>query len=220
MLFRSEDDKNTKAPGTIDLQFLPEGGYLSYGCACKLAFIAHGYDNEPIGVSGWILNGSDEQVVPFATSHEGMGTLTFIPEKDMNYKAVIDNCPGDTIKLPVATDKVQLSVNTLNDSVIAIFLLDYEIPVSPDKYYLINSSGGKIGFFVNIEMTGIQKLIKLSKDKFESGINKLTLADSQMRPVAERLIFVKKNDPVSILAKTDRDEYNSRKKVKDRKSVV
>lgn len=38
--------------GSLDLQFLPEGGYLSVGCSCRMAFIARDTNNKPQAVSG------------------------------------------------------------------------------------------------------------------------------------------------------------------------
>lgn len=200
-------------PGSVDLQFLPEGGHLSYGCPCRLAFITRDIYNRPVGVSGWIVNGLGEKIIPFSSGHDGMGVVVFIPEKDMDYKAVPDNYSGDPIQLPASIGKVQLTVRQLKDSVVVVVLWKHEIPVTRENYYLISSSGGKISFFIQVSMVAAQKQIKLDTDKFEWGINKLTIADSLMRPVAERLIFVKKDKLLTVTAKTDREEYNRREKV-------
>ncbi len=87
-------NQNLPQSNPVDIQFLPEGGYLSYGCPCTLAFIAHDTNNQPIEVSGWIMNGMDEKIIRFSSSHDGMGKFAFIPEKDIVYKAVLDHLPG------------------------------------------------------------------------------------------------------------------------------
>lgn len=197
----------------VDVQFLPEGGYLSSGCPCNVAFIARDENNQPIKVSGWIINDKNEKIVQFSTSHDGMGEFRFFPEKGVVYKALLDNSPDFIAFLPAATDKIQFSVDAINDSVVSIALWKFEIPSPPENYYLIISAKGEVSSFTKIRMAETQKQIKLRKSKFESGINKLTLADSLMRPVAERLIFVKENDFLTIEANTDREEYASREKV-------
>ena len=211
----NKEDADTVDPQNrrIDIQFLPESGYLSYGCRCNVAFIARDVNNQPVEVSGWILNEKDEKIVRFSSVHDGMGTFTFFPERNVVYKALLDNFTGLEFKLPAATDKIQFSVNPLNDSIVIVDLRKFEHPSSPENYYLGCSAKGKVSFFTEIRMTQNQKQIKLKKSKFKSGINKLTLADSLMRPVAERLIFIKRNDCFTIDALTNREEYGRREKV-------
>jgi TonB-dependent SusC/RagA subfamily outer membrane receptor len=206
-------NQNLSSSNPVDIQFLPEGGYLSYGCPCTVAFIARDTNNQPVDVSGWIVNGTDEKIIRFSSSHNGMGKFAFIPEKDVVYKAVLDNFPGFAVQLPPATDKTRFSVRILKDTVIGLILWKPKIPSSSENYYLINRARGKISFFTKIGMSDTPAQIKLGWSKFESGVNNLTLADSLMRPLAERLIFVKKDDFFTIETNTDREEYGRREKV-------
>jgi len=210
---KESGNQNLQQSNPIDIQFLPEGGYLSYGCPCTLAFIARDTNNQPVRVSGWIVNGMDEKIIQFSSSHDGMGKFAIIPEKDVVYKALFDNFPGFSVQLPPASDRIQFSVKALKDTIIGLVLWKFEIPEKPENYYLINSARGKISFFTKIRMTDTQKQFRLGWSKFEAGINKLTLADSLMQPVAERLIFVKKNDFFTIETNADREEYTRREKV-------
>ncbi len=206
-------NKVTEKIRSIDLQFLPEGGYLSFGCPCKLAFIARDANNQPVSVSGWILNGSNAKIAQFSTVHNGMGSIVFTPEKGVNYKATLDHIPAYSVQLPKATDKVQFSVTATNDSVYKLTLRRPETVKATENYYLICSSKGRVNFYSKINLAEALKKIKIGPKGLEPGINKLTLTDSLMRPVAERLIFFRKENFFTVLAKSDRDEYAKREKV-------
>jgi TonB-dependent SusC/RagA subfamily outer membrane receptor len=55
---------------------------------------------------------------------------------------------------------------------------------------------------------------KIPKDRLSSGIVHLTLFSSKFQPVAERLVFINRNDHLTINISTDKEQYTTREKVK------
>ncbi len=100
-----------------DLQFFPEGGTLVNGLRSKVAFKAIDANGLGIDVKGTILDNSNKEVCPFASTHLGMGYFLLNPEEGKTYKAKLTFADGtqDTVDLPKPeTSGITLTVN--NDS--------------------------------------------------------------------------------------------------------
>lgn len=62
----------------LNLRFYPEGGYLVKDIPVRVAFEAtDGYDN-PVEISGRIINRKGDELLTFATEHEGKGSFTWL----------------------------------------------------------------------------------------------------------------------------------------------
>ncbi|MDE6380750.1 MAG: hypothetical protein K2L11_09775 [Muribaculaceae bacterium] len=71
----------------INLAFYPEGGWLIEGVPCKIAFKATDANGKGINASGIIRDNDGEWIADFKTSHNGMGSVVFIPEDEKTYIA-------------------------------------------------------------------------------------------------------------------------------------
>ena len=71
----------------VDLQFLPEGGKLLLGSPNQVAFKALDPFGRPADVRGMIVNQNGEEVVPFDSFHDGMGSVYFEPQVGQQYYA-------------------------------------------------------------------------------------------------------------------------------------
>lgn len=72
---------------TTDLRFYPEGGWLIAGEPCKIAFKATDENGRGVQVAGTVRDDSGAEVAKFATSHNGMGILSIVPEEGRTYTA-------------------------------------------------------------------------------------------------------------------------------------
>ena len=61
----------------VNLHFFPEGGNLIQGIASRVAFEATDEAGNPIDVTGVITDRSNQDLVSFATLHEGRGVFTY-----------------------------------------------------------------------------------------------------------------------------------------------
>ena len=106
-----------------------------------------------------------------------------------------------------------MSVNPPNKSTVTVCIRQNGKDSGKNRYYLVNSCNGIVLFYIPVYMEKLQKEFRICTDKFDVGINQLTFVDEQMRPIAERLIFVKKDDFLDIDIRTDKKEYGKREKV-------
>ncbi|MGQ8336714.1 TonB-dependent receptor plug domain-containing protein [Sunxiuqinia sp. A32] len=196
----------------IDLQFFPEGGYLTHDISNRLAFKATLPNGHSANISGWVFDDQGNKTGTFDATHTGMGTFNFIPRKGVNYTAKVDGFPKQSFELPESTNKIQLSVYPQKDTVLVCLNANLQAKES-QQYYLVNSSNGIVNFYLPVEFTGKSKEMGILKSKFENGINQLTLTDEKLRPIAERLIFVCNEELLSIHANTNKDAFHKREKV-------
>lgn len=72
---------------STNLIFYPEGGWMIEGEPCKLAFKATDSNGKGIDRSGLIFDNYGNTITEFKTYHNGMGSVTFIPEANKSYFA-------------------------------------------------------------------------------------------------------------------------------------
>ena len=77
-----------------DLQFLPEGGQALVGQSANFAFKAVNEFGKPVDVSGFIKDENGKEIVSFSSSHDGMGTVNFVPELGRTYSCLLYTSPS------------------------------------------------------------------------------------------------------------------------------
>src|ERR1700733_7158688 len=77
-----------KQPGLKpDIQFFPEGGSMAAGIRSKVALKAIGAHGLGIDVKGVVVDGENNQVAAFSSTHLGMGYFYLKPAEGKTYKA-------------------------------------------------------------------------------------------------------------------------------------
>jgi len=207
----SEELKAKNPTQKIDLQFLPEGGNLILNRSNTIAFIAKNSFGQPIDVSGWILDSKKNKVTRFSSEYQGMGKTMLIPKTGEVYTAIVDKFPDQIIQLPQASDNIHFTASNREDKFINIGI--WSQVKKRKRLYLVNSSKGVITFYLSLDLISNEKKFRLNTNQFSMGINQLTLLDDQMTPIAERLVFIKKESPMQIDLETSKLNYSSREKV-------
>ncbi|HCN84737.1 MAG TPA: TonB-dependent receptor, partial [Sphingobacteriaceae bacterium] len=202
----------------VDVQFFPESGQMVNSIRSKIGFKAVKADGLSADVSGYITDKDNNKITEFKAQHAGMGTFELTPAAGNSYKAVVKFNDGSekSFDLPKSAQSgYVLSVDTAatNDNI------RIKISTSPDIY----KSGGDITLIAQtnhvIQYVSKTKLSSpvlstiLSKKRFPTGILQLTLFSSDNRPVAERLVFIQKNDQLKINVSTNSPSYKKREKV-------
>lgn len=125
----------------------PEGGYLLEGTLCRVAFKAVGEDGR--GQDILYAELTDEEGVvckkDIRSSHLGMGSFSFIPEKGKNYTLNCRNALDvwQQAKLPQArTDLATLVTYWRNDNKLAVRVM-YASEWKASPLYLVIHGGGK-----------------------------------------------------------------------------
>ena len=201
----------------LDIQFLPEGGYLINGIANNVAFIAIDKYGRGTNVEGFLKDNKGDTVCHFRSTHSGMGKLEFIPKTGISYTACVTTAHGKELTYPLSPANsygYQLSVVQRNKD-----LLTTRVALGDSLYkknittYLVATSHGGIYFansFTSSDIETYEEYISLKT--LPEGIAKLTLFDSAMQPVSERLIFVERPGS-KVIVSTNKNNYRKREKV-------
>ena len=194
-----------------DLQFLPESGNYIAGQPSNLFFIAKNEFGKPLDVSGYIQDEAGNKVQEFTSFYDGMGKVSFTPQENKKYSAVI-TAPFTSTKryeLPTAlTSGYGLTVSAdMQGLSVAVFSSEKAsgelLLRSQDKLIKSIPFNGKKG------LTAISIAIK----DVPMGTYAVSLfINGQI--VAERLVFINYQDGLSIEISTDKELYRPREHVK------
>ena len=206
--------KNQPVNTTIDVTFLPEGGNMVLNAVNTIAFKAIDGNGKGIFLKGKIMKESGDTITSFATSYLGMGKLMMMPEEGVNYYATIDQHPELKIPLPIANGKgLCLNYKMKDESLLFDISANMKLDHYP-KFYFVASHKGAVLFNKEIAMVDNSIGIKVSKNLFPKGISKITLLDTTLNPIAERLIFVDDDKDDLLSLQVNQKEFKPREAVK------
>lgn len=203
----------------------PEGGYLISNSETKLAHKATNNKGLPVNVSG-ILYENNVPLLKFKSFHAGMGSFNFTPKKENNYY----------IKLSGSDKKYQLpEIKTLgknlylikNSKKFLMFKISQSKGHKPETIYLRLQTRGVIYNIVSAKLKE-EIIIKIPLESIPQGIAEVTLFNSDLHPIAERLVYVKLDQKLHIKTTLHKSKYHTREKAslkikaidKDGKPVV
>lgn len=201
-------------PENIDLQFMPEGGFLVAGINTNIAFKALAEDGDGIDVSGTVYNSKQQQVLSFHSVHKGIGSFHFQPQPGEAYTAKI-KLPDNSYSKPYPLPAVKPSglvfnvVNPLERDSLDICIVSSDFQAT-NLIYLIGQSRGVPCYGSVIRMTGPVSRIKISKTAFPTGVVRITLLNSNKIPVNERIVYINHNDLLNIQLTPNKKVYSPR----------
>ena len=183
---------NLSETDQIDLQFMPEAGYLVAGTYGRIAFKAVGPDGKARNVSGKIVNRKNETVAEFSTLHMGMGSFFLLAQQDEIYKAVyLSGSHEANALLPIVHNEgTSLRVEHLikSDSILVY------ARATPGKrangYKLLAQGGGETIIDAQISLANGISVIKLAKKDFPNGVIHFTLFSPEGLPLNERQALI------------------------------
>lgn len=178
----------------IDLRFLPEGGTYTYGFRQRLAFNAVDHRGKQLIVSGLIKNDLGEIVDTLRSILLGPGMVDFTPVEGRSYFAELDEYPDLPFKIPEpSASGPVLRVNTEGASII----VEYKNNDGDNKDYIL-------ALLQNSEILSVSSMAGLSSkviiyklDDLPRSSASLLLFDSELNPVAERLIHINSQKEVN-----------------------
>lgn len=208
----------------VDVQFFPEGGSLLAGVASKFGIKAVDENGIGVDVSGVIVDDDEKMVTGFASKFKGMGSVSFVPEMGKKYTALV-NVFGKTkrINLPQAQPNgIALSMETRLSENLQIMVTEHAAPqTSNHLYYVFGQTRGIPIFNESIDLSQGKYGLKINKNKLPTGVLQVTVFDSNMIPLCERLTFINHNDYVHVSINTDKKTYKTREAVKlDIRSLI
>jgi hypothetical protein len=198
----------------FDVAFFPEGGEFPSGIHHKIAFKSLNTKGLGENISGVVLNSVNDTLQTFRSEHLGMGAFMFLPKPGGKYYAVCKNDKGfaKRFELPASKDSVlSLNINNIKDrvNISVVHSGEYEIP---DELYIVAHCRGHLLF--SLQWNNNQKFITLYKKELPSGIIQILLADAQLNPISERLVFViNPKDEANFSFSFDKPQYKTREAV-------
>ncbi len=196
--------KNQQSTGSklsTELHFMPEGGHLVYGLTSTIGFKATNIMGKGINIAGTIFNNKDRPVAQFTSLYAGMGCFQLTPAAGENYYAIIDT---DTDKKHYTLPKAEPTGIIMHvdghdaGDILKVSLTANGMMQTNAKYYLVAQSRGALCYAANLKFNTNKVTAVLQKNKFQSGIVRLSLFDEQLRPVCERVVFVDHDDALHV----------------------
>lgn len=196
----------------IDVQFLPEGGNLVGGITTKIGFQGLNSQGQGVDFKGFLISDNQDTVVTFSPLVAGIGSFNFLPEFDTKYKAVITQKNGEVSshEFPL----VQKNGYALTVSDDGSFV---KINVNRASNDMVNTP---IYLFIharNIVTAATLKLLSNNSASFlvpqkalPDGISHITIFDSDLNPVCERLYFKQPEDTLSITTRLNKETFYTR----------
>ena len=201
-----------------DVQFFPEGGTLVEGVRARVAFKATAPNGLGRHVQGTILDETDKTVCSFESTHLGMGSFVFIPEKNKTYKARLsfDDGTESLVNLPGAEiSGVSLSVSedSLSNLTFRIMTnLRYYQANQDKEFLLVMYSGGKVISYSYKQDAPIVTL-NLERKMLQTGVSRISLFSGEGEPLCERLFFVQNNDQLRLQIQADKTVCKKKEKM-------
>jgi len=212
--FRSFLEKPIASTPPLDIQFFPEGGQLVDGIKSKIACRVVNENGIGINYTGFIISLRGDTVARFNPLKSGIGNFNFTPDKAEQYKVIIR--AND-----VTTER---QFPTIEGSGFVIHVVD----TLRDKLRIKVKSKGRDGGIQIFFIAHTRQIIKIataytlkngamdfviSKDDLGEGISHLTIFNSDLKPICERLVFIypKRNGLIKI--SSDSQTYSTRNKI-------
>ncbi len=198
-------DKKLDSSGTVTLimrqariQFFPEGGDLVAGVESMVAFKADDQFGLPVNIKGTVQDKSGKDLLSFNSEHDGMGKFLLTPDK------------GDSLTA-VWLDERGIEHRTGLPQVKAIGSVVRAIPGNQKVLFSVarSADGGPELKHLTIIAHMHQHLVYKAKINLEdnfmsggtiptgqlpSGVLELTVFNSEMAPVAERVVFINNHE--------------------------
>ncbi|MGA0558909.1 TonB-dependent receptor plug domain-containing protein [Larkinella sp. VNQ87] len=200
-----------------EVQFFPEGGQLITGLEGRIAFKAVSPAGKGLETSGFVMSSVGDTVVGFSGKHLGMGYFTLKPEPGQTYTAFVKLVDGTTHQYPLPQAQpegyVLLVDNISNRDNVRIYIKNNKPASVQGRFTLIAQSRGKEIQVAQGDVSKKAVVLQIPRALFPEGISQITLFDEKNQPVCERLVFVEKNDRLTIQLKPSKPAFGPREKV-------
>ncbi|HTJ49877.1 MAG TPA: hypothetical protein VL443_10515 [Cyclobacteriaceae bacterium] len=200
-----------------DLQFLPEGGNLVNGITSVVGFRLVDKNGKGQNLKGAILTESNDTVVTFKPLVFGLGKFKFTPSSNHTYKAVLVGANSKTSTFSFPEIKkfgyVVRVKDTLTGKISISVKMTSEIPVENPTVYCAIQSQQTLKYCEQQFLVNGQREFLIDKKILSEGISHVTIFDSNLNPVCERLYYKDVTENLDITASLNQFKFTPRKKV-------
>jgi hypothetical protein len=180
------------------LQFFPESGDLVQGVESRVAFKATDVHGLPYKASGEVFDSKGKPVAKFSAAHDGMGFFTLAPAANEKYKAVWKDTTGKTQQTSLPAAKKEGYVLRLDQNPGGITFGISRPDAGENQVEHVTIVGQVQQQLVYMATANVSKGKTVQgvipTENIPAGILQLTLFSADRQPLAERIIFVNKQD--------------------------
>jgi hypothetical protein len=203
-LYANEEEETSKPTESEELPnigFYPEGGYLISGIRNKVAVKIKDADVDAFPIFGIIEDLDGNRITDFQTFEFGLGYFYLKPELGKEYRAVISSKDENIhYLLPLSLSEGYVMNTSISDKELTV-----EISTNRKdglKNTLIIGHQRGLPVFDYIEKENKKSvLFKIPKTDLIEGVLDLVLFNESKNAVAERMVYVKKENEVNISVK-------------------
>ena len=200
-----------KEDSPVQFRTFPEGGNLISGIKSRLAFKAVNSNGEPLDILGTLF-ADNTPVVKFKSYHAGMGSFDFTPEAGKKYLIRLTEPSIDSSFILPEIYPAGISMRlTGKDKDFLTFVVSESPGIEQEDIYLRVQCRGIVYGMISAELNKELK-IKIPLSGLPQGIAEVTLFNSSLVPVAERLVYVNMDQKLYISAILSGDVYATRGK--------
>ncbi len=203
----------------LEISFFPEGGSLVDNVSSLVALKATNALGKGCVVSGKIYSSAGDFIKTFKSSHLGMGSFSLRPVQGLSYYAIVKDTIGNEIRAEIPKTLqagVTLSSSTTEDNELLITVCTN----SKTLPFLLNQD-----LFLSFSVRGVHlktisfKIITYNNSfvipikDLPDGIIMMTLSSPEDVPLAERLIYIQRDQDFKITIEPSKPVYNQRDSV-------
>ncbi len=212
--FRSLAKHEMKADSKLDIQFFPEGGQLVDGIQSKIACRVVSEAGHGVDYHGFILSAQGDTIIRFKPQKFGIGSFEFKPDLNESYQVII-NHQGKKFNAKLPSIQSSGYVMQVTDT-------------SNNRFYVKIRSKGKEGAAQIHLIAHTRQVIKIAssqnlingsvnfmvdKSMLGKGISSLTIFNSELKPVSERLVFIQPDNKIPVSITPEKSTYAIRNKI-------
>jgi hypothetical protein len=192
--------------------FFPEGGDLVNNVVNRVAFKAKNSLGHGMEAEGVITDQNGNELVEFSTVHNGMGSFELEPQPGSVYSASVsvNGSRPQMVVLPVARNEgVAVKVSRDNGNVLVDFatgLSDGDQGYAGEVFVLAHTRG-EIVYSGSHAFSGGAVNVSIPEHRFPGGIAHITVFSENNVPMAERLLFIDREDSFSFSPRVVRTEH-------------
>jgi hypothetical protein len=198
----------------VVLGFYPEGGNLINGIESKVAFKSINQRGQPEAVEA-VLYENGDSLLTFNSVHDGMGCFVLKPNAGNKYKVKIIKPLIDSLFSLPCIEKRGVAMELKDREKQKLKFLFKQPKGFKDKKLIVRGQMRGVVYCMASGVLKEQLEISLPLKHFPlQGIAEFTVFDSNMIPIAERLVYVNQEKRLNVEIKFDKEKYKIRDKVK------
>lgn len=208
------DVQKNEKQADVAIQFFPEGGNLIEGIESKVAFKAVDQNGKSVDFSGSLLDGNNAVVAQFRPGKFGIGNFAFRPQPNQVYKAKVKLSSGlELVKDFVSVLQSGYSLKVQDAGAENIDVAVENAGNDNSRVYLIAHTRQQTKVAQSASLNNRIAKFSIDKRKLGDGISHITIFNSEMKPVAERLYFKRPAQELQVGLSVKQQPYSVRDKV-------